>query len=186
MATPIVVEDGTIVAGANVYDTIANANAYHDARGNTVWAQAELKAREEAAIRGTDYLTRTYRERWKGIRIDQDQTLDWPRAGVLREDFFRPDTAPRPVLFPGLAFLVGEDEIPLEVKHAFYEAALRALSEDLIPDLERGGDIKSLKAGSAAVEYFQSASDTKEYRAIDLLVLPLLHSKPGQRGIVRG
>ena len=54
MPSPIVVEDGTIVAGANVYSTMAESNGYHDDRGNATWTSAATKAREEAKIQAAE------------------------------------------------------------------------------------------------------------------------------------
>ena len=33
----LIVEDGTIVAGANVYASFSDVDLYHEDRGNTIW-----------------------------------------------------------------------------------------------------------------------------------------------------
>jgi hypothetical protein len=187
MPSPLIVEDGTIIAGANSYITLANADAYHDARGNSTWIDAEEKEREEALIKATDYLIQKYRNCWKGIRVDEDQTLDWPRAGVQTEDFFEPDTGPRPALFPGLAFIVDEDEIPTEVQNATAEAAMRSLAGDLLPDVEGTRSIKRLAAGPASIEYFQTGQgpDEKIFPVIERMLEPYLDPTRGQRRVFR-
>lgn len=187
MASPIVVEDGSVIAGANVYSTMAESNAYHDDRGNAAWTSAQTKAREEAKIRAADYLVQVYRDNWKGIRVSEDQTLDWPRAGVQTEDFFEPDTGPRPALFPGLAFIVGDDVVPDEIKKAEHELALRALSGDLLPDRSGTQSIKRLGAGPASIEYFQGGKgpDERIYEIIDLILEPFIWPRKGQARLFR-
>lgn len=182
---PVIVEDGTIIANANAYDSVANTDAYHDSRNNSVWTSASLRKRQASVIRATDYLVQTYRMRWKGIRIDTKQTLDWPRKGVIREDYFNPQFGARAFGVPLLAFEVGEKEIPIEVKFAMYEAALRDLSGELSPDLERGGAVKRLKAGSAEIEYFQGASPSRKFPVVENYLAPLLSSMPGTRMLAR-
>ena len=191
MASPVIVEDGTIVAGANSYISEADADAYHDARNNTAWINASVKARQAALIKGADYLVQKYLNCWKGIRVDEAQTLDWPRAGVQTEDYFEPDTGPRPALFPGLAFIVDEDEIPIEIQNANAEAALRAIAGDLTPDVSGNRSIKKLGAGSASVEYFPAAQsgvlgpDDKRFPVIEGMVQPYLEVSAGQRRLWR-
>lgn len=168
------VEDGTIVASANSYLSVEAADTYHTDRGNTTWTDATTAAKQAALIKATDYLVQTYRTRWKGIRVDTDQTLDWPRAGVLIEDYFEPQSGPRPALFPGLTFVLGDDVVPEEVKKSTAELALIALTTDLNPSLERGGDIRRLKAGSVEVEYGPGAQPFTVYRNVDGYLRPLL------------
>jgi hypothetical protein len=187
MSSPVIVEDGTIVAGANVYSTMAESNAYHDARGNSAWTGASEKAREEAKIKATDYSIQVYRNCWKGIRVSEDQTLDWPRAGVQTEDFFEPDTGPRPALFPGLAFILGDDVVPEDIKRMEHELALRAISGDLLPDRDGTQNIKRLQAGPAAIEYFPNGKgpDEKIFEVIDLIIEPYIWPQKGQARLFR-
>lgn len=185
MPSPVIVEDGTIIADANSYLSVAEADAYHDARNNSDWTAAPARAREAAVIVGSDYITREFERRWKGIRVNINQTLAWPRAGVLTEEYFEPQTEPRPALFPDLSYLIPDNIVPEEVKDATAEAALRGLNGTLLPDLARGGEIKSLKAGPASVEYFAAAKTTTTYQTIDQLLKRLLRNFAGQRTLVR-
>jgi hypothetical protein len=187
MPSPIIVEDGSVVAGANVYSTMAESNAYHDARGNTAWTGASEKKREEAKILATDYSIQMYRECWKGIRVAQAQTLDWPRSGVQTEDYFEPDTEPRPYLWPGLAYVLPEDEIPEDIKRMEHELALRAISGTLLPDRSGTQSIKRLGAGPASIEYFQTGKgpDEKIYEAVDRIIEPYIWPQKGQARLFR-
>ncbi len=170
----LIVEDGSVIAGANAYDTRENVDRFHARRNATSWFAATAPQRDAAIIKATSYLVEKYRNNWKGIRTDLDQTLDWPRAGVQLEDYFEPQTQPRNLLFSGLAFVLADDVIPQEVKDATAVLALPALTADLNPTLERGGDIKRVKAGSVEVEYGINAPVTVIYKQADDLLRPLL------------
>lgn len=172
----LVAEDGSVVTGANAYITREECSAYHAVRQNTAWFEATAPNMDAAIVKATSDLVQKYRKRWKGIRVSNVQTLDWPRAGVQTEDLFEPQTEPRSILFTGLANLIAENIVPQEVKDSTAELALTALTTTLNPDLDRGGDIKRVKAGSVEVEYGNSASATTERPAVDGLLSVLLES----------
>jgi hypothetical protein len=158
-----VVETGAALSNSNTYISVDDADAYHALRGNDAWFLATLPAKESALIKAAFYLVAKYRTRWRGIRVKREQALDWPRAGVITEDFFDPQTDPRPALFPNLAYEVPEDEIPKEIKDAQCEIALRIIGgTDPLPDISSGGDIKKLVAGPVSVEYFGAGQGTAE------------------------
>lgn len=172
----LIVEDGTVVSGANAYATREEISAYHAVRQNTAWFEATAPNMDAAIVKATSDLTQKYRKRWKGIRVSPDQRLDWPRAGVQTEDLFEPQTAPRSILWTGLANLLAENIVPQEVKDATAELALTGLTTTLNPDLDRGGDIKRVKAGSVEVEYGDSAPVVTRRPSVDGLLSVLLES----------
>ena len=47
--------------------TVAQADAFHAARGNTLWAPLTTPEKEQALRRATDYMA-VYSSRWKGAR----------------------------------------------------------------------------------------------------------------------
>ncbi len=87
----IIVEDGTGLATAESYISVADASTYFTARGNTTWDaldEGEATAAREAALRlATDYMTAVYRDRWEGVRYTEGQALCWPRSGVVRDSW---------------------------------------------------------------------------------------------------
>lgn len=111
------VEDGTGVAGANSYVTVAYANAYHGERGNSGWTGADA-LKEQALIRATDYIETRWAESFLGIQehLDPLQPLSFPRLGIRNR--------------AGLDVL----GIPEALKRATAEYALRALTAALMPD----------------------------------------------------
>ena len=56
---PLIVEDGTLPAGANSFASVADADAYHAARLTAAWTDELAEAQKEAAlIRASDWLNR--------------------------------------------------------------------------------------------------------------------------------
>jgi hypothetical protein len=156
----LLVEDGTIVAGAESLASVADADLYHTNRGNTSWTG--VTATKEAALRrATDYMQQTYRQRWKGYRKDAVQALDWPRTFVYLEEFVHGAVG----TFP---FLVPDTIVPLEVKNACCELALRALSGELSPDIGRQAISKAV--GPIRVEYDKASQYYTVYRAVDAMI----------------
>ena len=117
----LVVEDGTVVANAEAYDTIANVDTYASNVGNSAWGAIATDAlKEEAARRATRYMEAKWRLWWKGNKTIETQVLSWPRYNVLDED----------------GFVVDSDIVPRGVKEAFAEACLlTGVSTDLEPDV---------------------------------------------------
>jgi hypothetical protein len=165
----LIVEDGSIVTGAESYATVAEATAYHAARSNTAWAALATDALREAALRrATDYMRQAYRSRWQGYKVNEDQALDWPRYDVEVE-----------------GYAVDSDIVPTEVKNACAELALRASAADLNPDLTQG--VLSEQVGSIQVTYDKASPQFTRYRAIDALLSPYLKAGGGgcSMGVIR-
>jgi hypothetical protein len=119
MAFTFTVEDGTGLAAANSYLSVADADDYHDGRGNTEWDKAantdELK--QDALVRATDYVEKRFGTRFRGKRSSKEQALAWPRMSAWDDD--------------GYEF----EDVPTKLEHAVAEYALRAISvHELSPD----------------------------------------------------
>jgi len=161
----LVIEDGTGMADAESYATIAAINAYAVANGasfpitgaDAPATTAAVAAAEAAARRGTRAIDGLYGRRFVGSRTNgRAQAQCWPRTGATDND----------------GEDIADDEIPSEIISAVCEAAIRELAEpgSLAPDLERGGAIKSLKAGSVAIEYKDGAPAETTFTTINNLL----------------
>lgn len=75
----IVIEDGTIVTGANSYATEAELTAYALARGTTI-----ASGQETLLLKAMDYLEQLD---YVGTKYTKDQPLQWPRDGVYIDGF---------------------------------------------------------------------------------------------------
>jgi len=150
----LIVEDGSIVAGAESYISVANADTYHSNRGNTAWT-GTTAAKEAALRKSTDYMTQIYRQRWQGGRVDADQVLDWPRYRVIVD-----------------GFSVDYDAVPDAVQNACAEFALRALSADLLADQTQG--VLSKTVGPLSVDYDRTSPQAKRFPAVEAMIAPYL------------
>lgn len=123
-----------------------------------------LNEKADAACRvATQWLDTTYRQRLPGCPASQDQALEWPRSGVWYRNVELPS-----------------DAIPNQILDAACEAAIRELAQpgSLAPDLERGGAVKSIKAGSVAIEYAGSAIPGTVFQTIEGILAALLITAP--------
>lgn len=107
----LIVEDGSIVEGANSYVSIADFRAYATARG--VELSADDAEVETILIKAMDYLE-SFADRFKGCLVDRDQPLSWPREDVVIENWSWSSTEiPRQVISAQLALGIeianGED-----------------------------------------------------------------------------
>lgn len=152
----LIVEDGSIVANANALVDWDYAENYHYLRGNSAWANGEIISKQQAIIRGTQALCVAYRDKLTGEQVEYGvQTLEYPREGVYINDIEQPS-----------------DSIPEAIKQAVCELALRELANPngVLPDMERGGDIKSVKADTVAIEFMDRASSFTTIPFVDKLL----------------
>lgn len=83
MAFTFTVEDGTIVAGANSFVSVEEADdiILLDFRLQAVWSILDLPTKELLLAQATRYLNDNYQ--WFGRRTEpQTQPLKWPRTGM--------------------------------------------------------------------------------------------------------
>jgi hypothetical protein len=69
--------------------------------------------------------------------------------------------------------------VPQEIISATCEAAVREMASPgtLMPDLERGGSIQALQAGSVRIEYAANASSVTLFSLIDGIIANVLTGK---------
>jgi len=162
-------DDQGSVASANAYILTAFLDSYHADRGNSL-GTASTSDKEKAVVKATDFLDRRYRERFIGIRLSSTQTTEWPRVNAFYKDG---------------RIVQG---IPVEVKQAAAELALRALTADLAPDPAYDETNRIVVAKSSKVgpieESFTFADDGtildwRQYPTVDGLLAELVDE--GQR-----
>lgn len=154
----LVVETGSGAADADAFTTLAYADTYHAARGNSAWTGADT-LKEQAIRRATTVLSTSFA--WKGTRVyGRDQSLAWPRYEVYDSE----------------GWDVPSDEVPQEVIDATCELALRELVSpgSLLPDVTPSELVKSEKVGPIATEYLVSSLDATASRPVIMLVSGLL------------
>jgi len=163
----LIVEDGSIVSGAESYVTVAFCDDYFSKRSpanNTTWSALTTASKEAALRDATDYMLQAYRYHWLGRRVNTLQFLDWPRVGVVIEDFVGGQS--RNGLGSYGIFQVPFNIVPLEVQKACAELALRASIALLNPDLTQ--NITEKTVGPIQVKYDVNSPQFKRYREIDM------------------
>lgn len=164
----LIVEDGSIVAGAEAYCSVADASTYHSNLGNAAWAAlASDTVREQCLRKATAYMLGAYRQRWAGYRVGTVQTLDWPRNYV-----------PLPDAIGGYGFsYVSNNTVPVEVKNACAELALKAATATLLDDTTQ--QVIREKVGPLEVEYDKYSSQNTKYSFVEALLAPYFTSASG-------
>lgn len=90
MAIVIIVEDGSEVANANAYISVADVRTYAANRGVTLSNDDDAIA--AMLIKATDYLE-TFACQYLGVPTSSTQSLQWPRKGVVFNCDEYPSTA---------------------------------------------------------------------------------------------
>lgn len=156
------------IGGANSdsYGTIAEADAYHAAFGNADWDNHQDDIKEAALRRAEQYIDTTYA--FIGAVASATQALQWPRTGVIVD-----------------GFAVDSDVIPTAVKRAQFEAAYRALDQDLSADIEPG-NVTEETVDVITVKYSEHSNNgQKKFPAIDKLLQKYVFGGSGYHRVVR-
>lgn len=149
----------------DVYVSVEGFKLYHDARGNDITDYTD-EAIEAALVRGSQFIDAQYGAKFPGQKTGgRSQTLAWPRE--LYDGSYVRDQE---------GFEIMPDEIPVEIQDATCEAALReaASPNSMMPDLERGGAITHMAAGSVEIDYAANAPSQTTFSIIDGILAGLL------------
>jgi hypothetical protein len=172
MPISLIIEDGAMPTGANVYADIAYADGYLASRGVSAWADADDDTKLAALVRAADTLN-SYR--WKGITVAPGRIMAWPRKGMAYAE----------------GTPVPDNIVPAQVANAQCELAGSILADEadpLAPVNTSQGAVVSEKVDVIAVSY--AAPDTNAYSgktgypAVDALLRPFLAGGSGKFGIV--
>lgn len=147
----MIVEDGTIVANADSYMTVAEFKTYWLGRNDTVCN--DDPSIEASLVISTQYIDDNC---FKGSIVSDAQSLAWPRSKVYDKE----------------GRLIASNVIPQSLKNALAEYAKRQLSESIAPDPSNSGDVtyQRDKLGSMETEtHYQedSSTTTKKFPLAD-------------------
>jgi hypothetical protein len=95
----LIVEDGSIVSGANTYVTLEEFKAFADKRGLSHGNDAAVT---KSIFRAMDFFER---QTFIGFKANENQPLQFPRTEAMIDGYY-----------------IDADEIPKEVKDALFEA----------------------------------------------------------------
>ena len=136
----LIIEDGSIVANANSYVTVANFRLYAEARGVTDISEVDSDV-EVLLIKAMDFLEGQH-TKYQGCTTSSSQVLQWPRSGVMVDNLS-----------------VGVNEIPRALEYAQYALALEVhAGNDLQPTRlpSTKGVISKEKIGPIEIAYESS------------------------------
>lgn len=166
----LIIEDGSIVSGADSYATVAELRAYAAKRGVTL--PAEDSDCEALLIKAMDYL-QSYEDRFKGSRVQATQPVSWPRVDVCVYGFY-----------------IAADAIPQALIDAQVSLAIEAQSLDLQPTVDptsQKGAVTEETVDVITVKYAEPAvaRSTPSFAKADALLAPLLKSGGSQIRVIR-
>jgi hypothetical protein len=185
----IIVEDGTIVAGANAYASLAALDVYHEDRLNTLWTEAEDEDKAAAMLRATAGLESKYRGRWFGSKADHNaatapQFLAWPRRDDLdesRANGYTSATMTKLVDSDGIEYPV--TAVPALIVLAYNEVCLIEISQPFVSiELSRNDMLKYQRIDVIEQEWLRNAPAVVQFPHIDALLSTLASSAPVQLG----
>lgn len=165
MAIEIIVEDGSGVADANSYVSVASVRTYATNRGVTLPSSDD----EVAAwiIKATDYLE-AQACKYQGSKTNCDQSLQWPRTGVII-----------------CCVEIANNVIPKQLKDAQSSLVL-AQNEGLVlqPNVTATDFVTEETVGPITTKYANpvQAGITARFTAVDSLLEPLFFASCGQIG----
>jgi len=135
MAITLVVEDGTGLAGANTYITLAAADTYYEAHLYTTdWDGATDAQKNIALAMATRVLDQQFY--WFGWKATTTQALQWPRADVPDPDRVAATYPSRTI--PNVAY-IASDSIPVFLSNAAAELAQMLIKKDRQKDPDGEG-----------------------------------------------
>lgn len=185
----LIKETGAIVAGANVYATLAETDTFHEDRGNAIWTAASDDAKEAAMLRATAGLESKYRSRWLGFKADHNastapQFLAFPRKedkDQSRTNGFTSATMDEFMDGDGIAYPV--TEIPALVIEAYKEVCLVEVSQPFVSiELNRDDMLKYQRVDVIEQEWLRNAPAVVQFPHIDALLSTLANSAPVMLG----
>ena len=153
----MVVEDGTGLSNADSFVSVAYADTYFTTRGVSAWAS--LTNKEALLIKATDYIEAVYSESWKGVTLNDTQSLSFPR--IIDDSTVYPD----------------------RLLKAVCELALKANSGDLLVDVEQR-TIEE-KVDVITVKYAEYSDQKTQYSMVYGLISPYLLSTGANKKAMR-
>lgn len=163
----LIIENGSLVVGADSFVTVAEVRAFAAARASDLSGKSDGEI-ESAARLAMDYIKGKERE-MQGVRVSADQYLPFPREAVYM-----------------FGFLVPDDSIPQTLKDAQCQAAIESAGGLNLMPTGDGRAIKKEKVDVIETEYTDGASGAPQpmLTKVDTLLAPLLKGA-GSGGPIR-
>lgn len=148
MALVLTVEDGTGLADANTYASVATGDAYHEGHlYASAWDTAAPALKEKALVMATRLIDEFFQ--FNGVKRRGSQSLQWPRR-----DCPDPDNDSAAALLPaGRGAFLDEASVPVVVVNAACELARELLKADRTTDPDGEGLRNMSIEGAMSIEF---------------------------------
>lgn len=156
----IIVENGSIVTGANSYVSGTELTTFATARGVTL-----VSGTETLLIQAMDYIENL---NFKGMKLRYDQGLQWPRTDVWIDGFFNTT-----------------NNIPIQLKNGLMQTAI-AIDQGNGPLIDMPRRTTHERVGELEVTYSDGASSVVLNRQITNALQKLLTNGTGASSVVVG
>lgn len=136
---------------------VTDADGYFGARlGASLWTSATTLTKQQALVSATRMLDR--RATFTGTKTVAAQALEWPRDSAT-----------------ACGEAVTDGTVPDDIVYAMFELALALLvSADIQNSANNGSNVKSVKAGSASVEFFVPTATSGDATIFPTAVMELV------------
>jgi hypothetical protein len=165
------VEDGTGLAGATSYISVANFKLYCADIGTVLTSYTDAQI-EQALVRTTKAIDAKGINRFVGAKGTAAQALAWPRTDAT--DVY--------------GFDLADDAIPVYVTRAACEGGIAELASvgSLQASLDRGGMVQEERVeGAVTVRYFNGAPSGTVYTAFISALAPVMSGSGGNISVMR-
>jgi len=161
----ITVEDGTGLAAAVSYISVADADAYFTAHDDpTAWSGLTTALKESALRYATTSLDGLYS--WVGVVATSTQNLGWPRTGVWDEEGRK----------------ISGSIVPTRIEVAVCELALLHRTEALNSNYSRGNSIRSERVGPIETVFESGAQPDSAIPILRRIIMGLGKARYGITG----
>jgi len=149
------VEDGSGLAGANSYVSVADSDTYFTDRNNTTWTGSTDAAKQAALVKATQFVDSMVD--FVGTKNSGTQALKWPRTGA----------------YDGDNYLLSSTEVPGRVEDCVCEFANHVISGTDLIDVYTKGVIEERVEGAVSIKYDKSSPDFTRYSDIWAIISDL-------------
>lgn len=155
-----------LTEGEDTFVSVADADTFWSNRNDTDWTNASQEEKEAALRDATVYIDNEYD--WPGSIADANQDLSWPRDEAYDSEGRKLTDTPQAVK-DATAYLAGQ-----AVK-----------GEDIFSVQDKSSQIKSLAAGSVAIEYEDHASAERVFEYLKSILSRITNTSSNQVKLVR-
>lgn len=168
----LIIEDGSVVVGADSFVSVGNADIYLANFGFTEWAPLDTAVKESLLRQAAQYIKQKYQSRWKGSIADASQTLSWPRVNVWMDNMAED-------------YELTTGTVPQDVVSAQCELALLAMTGPLFPVDTGEQEVIKQKVDTLEIQYSEgSGSSVPKYTSVDYLLQPYFSTSSSSIGMV--